>query len=92
MRGNLSWLVRWACCADPRDFSSALAALVDPVQNTVLISSPYTISIPFSLSPSKLGTRQAALLGRLSFNMCLWFYKFSQFYRSGGWKIEEKHT
>ncbi len=52
MRGYLSWLVRWACCTGPGDFSSALAALVDPVQ--YIFSSPYTISIPLSQSPSKL--------------------------------------
>ncbi len=31
--GFLSWLVRWACSAGIRDFCSALAALVGPVQN-----------------------------------------------------------
>ncbi len=29
----LPWLVRWACCAGPRDFCPALSALVSPVQN-----------------------------------------------------------
>jgi hypothetical protein len=33
MKGDLSWLVRWACPSGTRDFSSALAALVGPVQN-----------------------------------------------------------
>ncbi len=33
MKGVLPWLVRWACRADSRDFYSALAALVGPVQN-----------------------------------------------------------
>ncbi len=32
MKGVLSWLVRWACHAGTKDFYSALAALVDPVQ------------------------------------------------------------
>jgi hypothetical protein len=34
MKGALPWLVRWACRAGTRDFSSALAAL-GPVQITV---------------------------------------------------------
>ncbi len=42
-----------ACRACTRDFCSALAALVGPVQN--IFSSPYTISMPLSPSPSKLG-------------------------------------
>ncbi len=36
-----------------RDFCPALASLVDPVQN--VFSSPLTISMPLSPSPSKLG-------------------------------------
>jgi hypothetical protein len=32
MKGVLSWLVRWAYRADTREFCSALAALVGPVQ------------------------------------------------------------
>jgi hypothetical protein len=53
MKGVLPWLVRWACRAGTRDFCSALAAEVDPVQN--IFSSSYTISMPLSPSPSKLG-------------------------------------
>ncbi len=41
MKGVLSWLVRWGCHAGTRDFCSALAALVGPVQNS--FSSPDTI-------------------------------------------------
>jgi hypothetical protein len=53
-KGLLPWLVNWACChAGTRDFCSALAALVSPVQN--IFSSPYDVSIPLFLSPSKLG-------------------------------------
>jgi hypothetical protein len=33
MKGVLSWLVCWACCAGTRDFCSALATLVGPVRN-----------------------------------------------------------
>ncbi len=55
MKGDLSWLVHWACRASTsiRDFYFALAALVGPVQN--IFPSPYIISIPLSPSPSKLG-------------------------------------
>jgi hypothetical protein len=53
MKGVLSWLVHWACRASARDFCSALAALVGPVQN--IFPSPYIILIPLSPSPSKLG-------------------------------------
>jgi hypothetical protein len=47
------WLVPWSCRAGTRDFCPALAALVDPIWN--IFSSPYTISIRLSPSPSKLG-------------------------------------
>ncbi len=53
VKGALSWLVSWACRAGTREFCSTLSALVGPVQN--IFSSPYTISIPLSPSPSKLG-------------------------------------
>ncbi len=33
MKWVLSWLVRWACRTGIRDFCSALAAVVGPVQN-----------------------------------------------------------
>jgi hypothetical protein len=53
MKEVLPWLDRWACRAGKIDLCFALAALVSPVQN--IFSSPYTISIPFSPSLSKLG-------------------------------------
>ncbi len=53
MKGVLPWLVRWACPAGTWDFCPALASLVGLVQT--IFSSPYTISISWSLSPSKLG-------------------------------------
>ncbi len=62
----LPWLVRWACCAGTRDFCPALAALVGPVQN--IFSSPYTISMPLSLLPNKLG-RQTCRVA------CLQYYR-----------------
>ncbi len=53
--GVLSWLVRWACRAGTREFCSALAVLVGPVQNIIFFTVHYSISIPFSPLPSKLG-------------------------------------
>jgi hypothetical protein len=69
MKGVIPWLVRWACHAGTRDFCPAPAALIGPVQN--IFPSPYTISLPLSPSPTKLG--QAAMLGRQSLSMCLWY-------------------
>jgi len=57
MKGVLPWLVLWVCRAGTRDFCSALAVLV-AAQYKIRFSSPYTISIHLSPSPSKLG-RQA---------------------------------
>ncbi len=54
--------VRCTCRAVTRDFYSALAALVGPVQ--YIFSSLYTISILFSQSPSKLA-RQPCWVTRL---------------------------
>ncbi len=65
----LSRLVRHA---GTTDFSSALAALVGPVQNIYFSSQVYTILIPLSPLSSKLSTEQAVVLGRLSLRMCLW--------------------
>ena len=45
MKGVLSGLVYWACRAGTRDFCSALAALVDPVQN--VFYAPCTALIQF---------------------------------------------
>jgi hypothetical protein len=70
MKGVLSWLVRWPCLAGTRDFCSApLAALVGPVQNIFFFTVHYFNA--FVPSPSKLGTGQAAVLGRLSLSMCV---------------------
>ncbi len=35
MKGVLPWFVRWACRAGTREFCSALAALVGPVQKKI---------------------------------------------------------
>jgi hypothetical protein len=67
MKGVIPWLCRWARCAGTRDFCSALAALVSPVQN--ILSSPYTISLHFVPTVQQAG--QAVVPRRLSPNMCL---------------------
>jgi hypothetical protein len=66
MKGVLPWLVRWACRASKRDFCSALAALVGPVQN--IFSSLYTIQF---FVPIAQQVGQAAVLGRLSISIFL---------------------
>jgi hypothetical protein len=63
MKGVFFWLVHWARRAGARDFYSALADLVGPVQN--IFSSPYTIHF---FCPHQA---QAVMQGRLSLNMCL---------------------
>jgi hypothetical protein len=68
MKGVLPWLVRWACRASTRDFCSALAALVGPVQKNF---SP-TVHYFNSFVPVAQQAGQAAMLGRLSLSMCLW--------------------
>jgi hypothetical protein len=56
MKENLSWLVCWACRAIHEIFVLPwLLYVVDPVQYKIFFSSPYTISIPLSPLPSKLG-------------------------------------
>jgi hypothetical protein len=57
MKGVLPCLVHRARRAGTRDFCPALAALVGPVQ--ALFSSPDTISLHLSLSPSWAGSRAA---------------------------------
>ena len=67
MKGVLSWLVLWACRVGTRDFCSALAALVGPVQNMFFI----TIHYYNSFVPIAQQAGQAAVLGRLSISVCL---------------------
>jgi len=59
MEGSSSWLVRLACRAGTIYFCSALVALVSPVKK--IFFSPFTISIPWSPSPSKLGRQQCCV-------------------------------
>ncbi len=68
MKGVLPWLVRWASRADTRDFCSALAALVGPVQNTCFLTVHYLNSFaPIALQAGA----GAAVQGRLSLGLCL---------------------
>ncbi len=69
MKGVLPWLVRWACRAGTRDFCSALAALIGPLQNVFFPHRHYFNS--FVIVAQKAG--QAAVLGRLSLRLYLWY-------------------
>jgi hypothetical protein len=56
MKGVLSWLVHWACRAEPRDFVlPELEHALVGAPYKIFFSSPYTISIPLSASPNNLG-------------------------------------
>jgi hypothetical protein len=44
MKEVLSWLVRWASCADSRDFCPTLPALVGPEQKIFLLPIQYFTS------------------------------------------------
>jgi hypothetical protein len=44
MKRGFSWLVLWACRAGTRDFCSALAALVGPVQDFFFLTVNYFAS------------------------------------------------
>jgi hypothetical protein len=71
MKGELPWLVRWACCAGTRDFCPSLAALVGPVQNiTFLITHYFSSFVPIAQQAG-----QAVTLPHLALNVCLWFLR-----------------
>jgi hypothetical protein len=57
----LGWF-RWACPTSTRDFWSALAALVSPVQNIFFLTAHFY----YSFVPIARQAGQAAVLGRLS--------------------------
>jgi hypothetical protein len=67
-RGQFLVIVCWACRAGTRDFCSALATLVGPVQNIVF----FTVNYFNSFVPIAQQARQAAVLGRLSLTVSLW--------------------
>jgi hypothetical protein len=66
--GVLPWLCWRACRAGKRDFCSALAVLVGPVQNIFFLAVHYFNSFVHIA----LQVGQAVVLGRLSLSMCLW--------------------
>ncbi len=65
MKGELPWLVRWACCTGTRDFCPALAALVGPVQNITFLIAHYLSSFV----PDAQQAGQPVMPGRLSLDM-----------------------
>ncbi len=86
MKGDHPWLVRCVCrarykifffslggslCLSCRykRFSSALAALIGPVQNCFFL----TVHFFNSFETIAQNAGQAAVLGRLSLSICLWF-------------------
>jgi hypothetical protein len=64
MKAVLSCLVHWASRAGTRDYCSALAALVGPVQNI------FFLAVPLSPSPSQLG-RQPCWVAPVSYCVSL---------------------
>jgi hypothetical protein len=62
MKGVLPWLVCWTRRAGTKDFSSASAALVSPVQNFQFL----IVHFFNAFDPIAQQTGQAAVLGRLS--------------------------
>ncbi len=70
MKEVLSWLVRWASRAVTRDFFFAFVALVRPVTKYFFF---LTVHYFMSFFPIAQQAGQAAVLGRLSLSLCLWF-------------------
>ncbi len=68
MKGVLPWLVPWACRGSTKDFCSALAALVGPVENIFFLTVHY-FNYFFPIAQQ---AGQAAMLGRLSLSVRLW--------------------
>ena len=68
MKGVIPMLVPWACSAGTRDFCSAMAALVGPVQNIFSL----TVHYFNSFVPITQQAGQAVVQNRLSINVCLW--------------------
>jgi hypothetical protein len=69
MKEVLPWLVCSALHAGTRDYCPALAALVDPVQNTFLLTKHYFNSL--SSSPSKLGRQSCRVFCLLRVSLLL---------------------
>ncbi len=68
MKGVLRWLVRWVRLAGTRVFCPALAALVGPVQNILLLTVHYFTSFV----PIVQQAVQAVVPRRLSLYIHLW--------------------
>jgi hypothetical protein len=66
MKGVLPWLVRWAYCANTRDFCPAMAAKSAQLKKIF----PYHTLFQF-ICPHRTATWQAVVLGRLSLSMYL---------------------
>jgi hypothetical protein len=62
IKGIHPWLVCWACRASTKDFCSAFAALVGPVQNIFFL----TVHYFNSFLPIAQQARQPVVLGHLS--------------------------
>jgi len=52
MEWVLTWLVRWAFRAGTRDFYSALAAMVSPIQNILFLTLDYIFQFMCSHRPA----------------------------------------
>jgi hypothetical protein len=68
IKGSFLWLVRWALPVGTRDFCPDLATLIGPVQN-IFFPTGYYLN---SFVPIAQQAGQAAVLGGLSVNVCLW--------------------
>jgi hypothetical protein len=80
----LGWF--WACRASTRDFCSALAVLVSPVQNIFFL----TVHYFNSLVPIAHQAGQTAVLDRLSLSMCLWM-RSSRMVRASGCQCQSSN-
>jgi hypothetical protein len=74
MKEVLPWLVLWACHAGTRDFRSALAALVGPVQNIFFLA----VHFFNSFVPIAHQAGQGVVLGFLSL-VCVSGYEFGSY-------------
>jgi hypothetical protein len=67
MKGVIPCFVRWARCADTRDFYPSLVTVVGPVQNMFFLIVHYFILF----FPIAQHAGHAVVLGHLSLNVCL---------------------
>jgi hypothetical protein len=69
MKWVLSWLVRWACRADTRDFCSALVALVGLVQNIFFLTINYFNFCSASWAGSRAGSPVSLCVSLVAHNL-----------------------